>query len=202
MKRAIFVLAVLIFTAHVPFAGAAYEKETSLRGVDREESRFLDPFGDAFSVLTYVPRQALNGLLYGTGHTSAFLSDEDFIKRVKDILYFYDDKLMWYPILSYASGFRTAYGAGLRYKDENISVRTEALLHDSDYWSYSVKPSFSRYIGWGEWENSVLAVIEKKDDRRFYGLGPDPHNDHRNTFVGSNDYGVYTELRKKIQWSS
>ncbi len=195
-----------IFTAMIlclpQQALALYENETSLRGAEQEEAGFLDPFGDSVSALTYLPRQVLNGAFYGAGKTAAVLSDKDFIRRVKDILYFYDERALWYPIVSYASGFRAAYGAGLLYKDRGVRVHTRALLHDSNFWSYSFKPSYTADLGGLKWKNSLLGVLEKKDDRRFYGIGADPHNDPRNTFLGSNDYGVYTEERRKIQWSS
>jgi hypothetical protein len=189
------------FTLH-PILHAAYEEEISLRGAEREETRFLDPFAATGSALTYLPRKILDGSLYLTGHTAAKLSDKDFIEKVKDILYIYERKLLWYPVVEYASGFRPAYGAGLLYKDEGLRISAKAMAHDSNYWSYSVKPSYLTYTPLGEWRNSVLAVVEKKNDRRFYGIGADPRNDHRSAFVGQNDYGVYTETRKKIQWES
>ncbi len=183
-------------------ARAAYEKEISLRGAEQEETKFLDPLGTTVSAITYIPRKIADGALYVTGHTAAKLSDKDFIERVKDILYLYDNKILWYPIVEYSSGFRPVYGAGIQYKEEGLRLGAKATQFDSNYWSYSVRPSYQFYTPLGEWKNSVLAVMEKKDDRRFYGLGADPHNDSRNVFVGTNDYGVYTESRRKLQWES
>lgn len=183
-------------------AQAAYEKEVSLRGLEKAESRFLDPLGTAVSGVTYIPRKAVDGSLYLTGRMAAELSDPDFIRRVKDILYFYDEKFMWYPIVDYASGFRAAYGAGLNFKHKSWRVNSRAVLHDSNYYSYSSKIKYSRNLGSLDWDTALLAVAEKKDDRRFYGIGADPRRDSRNTFVGENDYGIYTENRKKLQWES
>ncbi len=201
LKPLLFLVVLLSFFSPIT-AHAFYEKETSLRGMDREEARFDDPLRDSLSALGYVPRQLLNGVFFGAAHTADVLSDKDFIRKVKDILYFNDKKGLWYPMVSYASGFRPAYGGGLRYKGESWKASAKALMHDSDYGSYSFKPTVHKSLGTMQWKNSVQTVFEKKDDRRFYGLGADPHNDDRNRFVGSHDYGVYTESRRKIQWES
>ncbi len=200
--KSIIILAVFLGLAPAAPCRAAYEDEISLRGAEQEETRFLDPFGNALSAVTYLPRKILEGVFFGAGHTAAALSDEDFVEKVKDILYFYDEKFLWFPIVSYASGFRPAYGGGLYYKERGWTALARATLHDSDYWSYSLKPTYVRAVGQWQWKNSLLAVAEKKDDRRYYGLGADPHDDPRNTFIGTNDYGVYTEERRKLQWSS
>ncbi len=181
---------------------AAYEKETSLRGVEQEESRFLDPLGSGLSTLTYLPRQAINGVLYAGGKTANYLSDEDFVRRVKDILYFYDEKFLWFPIVSYASGFRPSYGAGLYYKDGGATALTRITVRDSNYWSYSFKPSYTSNLGRFKLKTGFLALAEKHDDLRYYGLGSDPKNDPRNRFVGSEEYGIYTQTRKKLQWET
>lgn len=202
MKKITCFFSLFILFSSFSSAHAAYEKEVSLRGVEREETRFLDPLGTAVSGITYIPRVVLDGTLYATGRTAAALSDKDFIRRVKNILYFYDEKFMWYPILDYASGFRPSYGAGLNFKDGNWRINTKAVIHDSNYYSYSGKIKYHLSLETFEWDNSLLAVSEKKDDKRFYGIGADPRGDQRNTFVGENDYGIYTESRRKIQWES
>lgn len=183
-------------------AHAAQAREVSLRGAEQEEARFFDPLRAAASGITYLPAKILDGTLYLTGRASAELSDEDFVRRVKDILYFYDEKFLWYPLVDFNSGFKTSYGGGLNFKDQNWSLKTKALLHDSDYYSYSGKIKYAGSLGDLEWDNALLVVTEKQDDRRFYGLGSDPRNDPRNTFRGDHDYGVYTESRRKLQWES
>ncbi len=200
-KIAPFLFLFLSLCALAP-AHAFYEKETSLRGAEQEESRMLDPLGSGLSAVTYVPRQIINGTLYGAGYTAARLSDKDFVRKVKDILYFYDEKLLWFPIVSYGSGFRANYGGGLYYKDGGARALARATLHDSNYWSYSFKPSYTSSLGSLTWKNSMLFLAEKKDDKRYYGIGSHPHDDSRSAFIGAKDYGIYTETRKKIQWSS
>lgn len=201
-SQLVFLLGLMGFFAATPWASAAYENETSLRGIVAEDSDFLTPVTTALSVITYVPLKIIDGSLYAGGHTAAYLSDEDFIRKVKDILYLYEDRLLWFPMVSYASGFRPAYGGGLYYKGDSWTALGRAEIHDSNYWSYSLKSTYVRPVRWGEWKNTLMAVTEQKDDRRFYGLGADPRDDHRNTFIGEHDYGVYTETRKKLQWSS
>ncbi len=185
-----------------PSTQTVHAKDVSLRGAERDEARFFDPLRSAVSGVTYIPAQILNGSLYLTGRTAAELSDEDFIRRVKDVLYFYDEKFLWYPVVDFNSGFRTSYGAGLNFKDGNWSIKTKALVNDSDYHSASAKIKHTGTLGDLEWDNSLLALTSKEDDRRFYGLGADPRGDSRNTFTGDNDYGLYTESRRKLQWES
>lgn len=196
------IILVLALAFFLTPARAKAESLFSLRGAEQEEAFALDPLRNTVSAATYLPRQLLNGTLYGAGHAAAKLSDKDFIRKVKDILYLYDEKILWYPIIHYASGFRPAYGIGLRFADEGWKISSKNMIHDSNYSSFSLKPSYQWETPVGPWTNSVLAVIEKKDDQRFYGIGSDPRDDSRNTFVGSEDYGVYTETRKKIQWES
>jgi hypothetical protein len=166
------------------------------------ETHFWDPVTTTLSAITYVPRKIADFMLYSTAKSSAIMSDEEFIRKVKDILYLYEDKLLWYPIVQYVTGFRPAYGVGLLYKGQDIQANAKAVQYDSNYYSYSLKPSYHQSTAWGDWKTSLLGVIEKKDDRRFYGIGADPHNDHRNRFIGTHDYGIYTESRKKIQWET
>lgn len=185
------------FAAH-----AAPGKDLSLRGAERAETRALDPLRAAASGITYIPAKLLDGTLYVTGRTAAELSDEDFVRRVKDLLYFYDEKFLWYPLVDFNSGFRPRYGAGLNFKDQRWSLKTRALVNDSDFYSASAKGVYHGSLGSMEWDNALMVLSEKQDDLRYYGLGADPRDDPRNTFVGDHDYGLYTESRRKIQWES
>lgn len=202
--RKFFIFALL---AALSFSSAAFAAETdpktdNIRGVERPESNTLDPALNFFSWVLYIPRQITDVTLYAAGRSAEFLSDKEFIERVKDILYLYKRDLLWFPIVGFHSGFRPVYGAGLYYKEKGYRALLRGTMYDAHYWSGSFKNSYTHDIGWGVWKSSLLGVLENKNDRRFYGIGADPKNDPRNTFLADNDYGVYTENRRKLQWST
>ncbi len=174
----------------------------SIRGVERQESHIYDPALSLFSWVLYLPRQIVDATLYGGGKTAEVLSDKDFIEKVKDILYIYKRKLLWFPMVGYASGYRITYGGGLLWKDGGFQSLFRGMVHDAHYWSLSLKNTYSKELGWSVWKSSLLGALETKDDRRFYGLGAAPGTDPRNTFLANNDFGAYTEERRKIQWST
>jgi hypothetical protein len=199
-SRFFFLLLTLAFSSF--FYAEAAKSDLNIRGAEQEELRLLDPMRSALAGLLYLPRKIADLAFYGAGKTAETLSDKDFIEKVKDVLYLYERKLLWYPILGYASGFRTNYGAGLFYKDGGFRSHFRAAAHDSDYWSLSLKNSYNYDLGWATWKTSLLGVLENKNDRRFYGLGAHPKSDPRNTFIANHDYGTYTEDRRKIQWTT
>ena len=174
----------------------------NLRGIEQQETQPQDAPLALLAGVLFVPRQMVDGTLYGVGKTAEYLSDKDFIEKVKDILYLHEPELLWFPIVWYASDFRPTYGAGLYYKNGGIRSLFRGMIHDSNYGSFSLKNNYIHDIEWGSWKSSLLGVIEKKNDRRFYGLGASPKNDSRNTFLANNDFGTYTEDRRKIQWST
>lgn len=204
-----FVLVIFISTSSVyfpperfAFADDSSADSKNIRGAKNNERHDLDPGRSAVSGIFYIPRLTTDAALYGVGKTAETLSDKDFIEKVKDILYIYERKLMIFPLAGYASGFRPTYGGGLYYKNEGLTGLFRGTVYDAHYWSLSLKSSYRKYIGWASWKTSLLGSLETKDDRRFYGLGADPRHDSRNTFLADNDYGVYTEDRRKLQWSS
>lgn len=176
--------------------------EPNIRGVEKKEVKAVDPALTVLAGVFYIPRQIVDGTLYGVGKTVEVVSDKEFIEKVKDILYLYERKLLWFPIVGYASGFRPTYGGGLYYKDGGKQALFRATMYDAHYWSVSLKGSHTQDIGWASWKNSLLGAVETKNDRRFYGIGADPHNDPRSAFIAQNEYGVYTENRRKFQWGS
>lgn len=174
----------------------------NVRGVEAQETKAWDAPLTVLAGVFYIPRQIVDGSMYATGKTVEKLSDEKFIEKVKDVLYIYDRKLLWFPTVGFASGFRSTYGGGLYYKDGGIRSLFRGEIHDAHYWSLSLKNTYVKDLSWASWESSLLGVTETKNDRRFYGIGADPHTDPRNTFIANHDYGIYTEDRRKLQWST
>ena len=181
---------------------AETKSNQNTRGIETRETKTWDAPLTLLAGVFYVPRQITDGSMYGSGKIVEALTDEDFIRRVKDILYIYEEKLLWFPLVGYASGFRPSYGGGLYYKDGGIRSLFRGSIHDAHYWSLSLKNTYVQDIGWASWESSLLGLVETKNDKRFYGIGTDPRNDPRNTFLAHHEYGTYTENRRKIQWST
>lgn len=174
----------------------------NLRGLEKEEKRGLDPARNTASAVLYVPKQLLNGMLYGTAETADYTTDPEFIRKVKDILYLYKRKLAWFPVLDYASGFRPSYGAGLYYKEKNFRSIFLGSLHDANHWELRARSSYIHNLDNFSWKTSLGGVLERKDDNRFYGIGADPKNDPRNRFLADADYGVFTAEKRRIEWKT
>lgn len=174
----------------------------NIRGVEIEEAKKYDPKLSALSAGLYIPKQITNATLYGAAKGAKVVSDPDFIKKVEDILYLYKRELAWFPTFSWTSGGRPNYGGGLYYKKSGFKALTRFSVNDSNYWSLKAKTSYSRYIGSTKWKTSLVGVYEKRDDRKYYGLGSAPLDDPRNLFFGPKDHGVFSEERRKLQWSS
>lgn len=177
---------------------------TNTRGVLREESYSSDVPRSLLSAGLYLPKQALNVGIYGVGKVVKTVSDEEFIETVKDILYLYERDLLWFPVVDYASGFRPEYGAGLYYTNGKLKSLARFSVHDSDYWDYFLKTSYKISLDRVFVESYVLGRLEKKDDLRYHGIGGDPEDDPRNRFISltDQDYGVFTQERKKIEWGT
>lgn len=189
-----------LFLSSSAFAASSND---SVRGVEKKEQYPGDTARSAAAAGLYVPRQVVKGVFTGTAKAASELSDPDFIRRVKDILYLYKHDLMWFPILDYNSGFRPSSGAGLYYKTSQLKALVKGTVYDSDLWSASAKLShFHTFDNSLQWENSISGLMQKQDDLHFYGFGADPKNDSRNNFLSNQDYGTFSEDRRKLQWSS
>lgn len=192
----------LSFFLFFAVAAAAFAKD-SIRVTEKNERYPGDSARTAAAGALYVPRQAVKGIFTGVAKTASELSDPDFIRRVKDILYLYKRDLMWFPILDYNSGFRPSSGAGLYYKKSQFKALLKGAIYDSELWSTSLKVSHRHtFDNSMQWDNSLLGIMEKQDDLRFYGFGADPKNDSRNNFLSNQDYGTFSQDRRKLQWTS
>lgn len=194
------VVAALIFPA---FPLSAAPEEIRLSGIERHERAASDPLRATASALMWLPRNLLNLSLYGNEKAAAAVTDPDFIDWAKEVLYLYKRDLAWFPLFDYASGFRPVYGAGLYYTHEGWRSLTRVMAHDAEYWQMDTKFSYSNYIDRLFWKASVGGLIERKDDYRFHGIGGDPRKDPRNRYIGVTDqeYGTYTEERKRLEWN-
>ena len=192
---------VLLFYVAI-FSQPLFASPSNIRNTVQAEQHSADVIRDSASHLLFLPRQITNGTLWGIEKTASALSDPDFIETVKDVLYLYERELLWFPIVSYESGFRPSYGAGLYYHRRNIKALLRGQVHDSRNWSYGFKASYVHPLGSMYLKTSFSGIFEKQDDLRYYGIGADPENDARNGFISAieQDYGVYTEDRRKLQW--
>lgn len=167
-----------------------------IRGIERNEKRRSDTIRHVINAGLFIPRHAIDGLLYpvsyGIGH-----ADE-----IEDILFFFDDKLGWYPLLESASGFSPLYGLKVRYNDERFGVSLRGRYASGERWESKAKMSYSHETDGAAWEIGLAAFIEQDDNRDFFGIGSDPMNDPRSFFISPNadfDNGAYFQRRENIQ---
>lgn len=189
-----------------PALVSAEEKavSTSVRNTEQQEKFTSDYFRYAANGIFYLPRHLTNLVLLGGEKTTATLSDPDFIEKVEDILYLYKRELAWFPIAFYSPSYKFYYGGGIYYSNPRLQTLARVALNDSDYWSLNYKTTYNVYMKNMRLESSFLFLWEKSDDMRYYGLGPDPKKDDRNKFISHSDqdYGTFTEKRRKLQWST
>ncbi len=195
---------VLVFSIIFSGSPSLFAEATTpnVRGIEQEETKTLDTTLAALSAGLYLPRKLVDGTFFGAAKTAKVVSDPDFIRKVEDILYIYKRDLAWFPTFSWQSGYRPNYGAGIYYSKNGVKSLTRFSLNDSDYYSFSTKASYTQYFGRVKWKTSVAGLYEKRDDRRFYGIGSSPMADTRNVFLSPEDFGVFTEERRKLEWSS
>lgn len=167
-----------------------------IRGIERSEKRRGDTIRHVVNAGLFIPRHAIDGLLYpvsyGIGH-----ADE-----VEDILFFFDDKLGWYPLLEAASGFSPIYGLKVLYKDDHFGVNVKGIYASGERWETKAKMSYSHETDGAAWEVDIAGFIEEDDNRDFFGIGADPMNDPRSFFLSPNadlDHGAYFHRRENIQ---
>lgn len=193
-----FCFILLVLTLSLPLSAHA----ENLRNLTQENRQLSDSSREILTALVYLPKQVFNGTLYAGAKTAGYVSDPEFIEMVEDILYLYQRKLMWFPVLGYSSGLRPEYGAGLLYRDGAFNTLTRYSMHDADHWSMDFKTSYEQYLGRMGWKATLKGMLKKHDDYRYYGIGGDPEDDARNRFTASDDEGVFTEETKHLQWET
>jgi len=187
----------LLMTVSFP---AAHAEDYSARGLVDDELRARSLPQSALAGLFLLPRYVTDGTLYGMERTAAYVSNPDFVRKVKDILYIIEPDLMWYPVVDYASGFRPTYGAGLRYKKGPFDFKVSGNAYDSELWSLGFESKYRFYTSGGMLVFKLGGLLEHKDDLRFSGFGGDPKNDPRNAFFSDEDQGTFSQDKRKIEW--
>ena len=163
-----------------------------IRGIERHEKRRGDTIRHVVNAGLFIPRHAIDGLLYpvsfGIGH-----ADE-----IEDVLFFFDDRLGWYPLLEAASGFSPIYGLKTFYKGDQFGVSLKGKYASGERWETKAKMSYSHETDRAAWEVDLAGFIEKDDSRDFFGIGSDPMNDPRSFFLPNTDFdnGAYFQRRE------
>ncbi len=176
-------------------------KALSLRGVERRESSTLDTWRRVGNALLIPPRYAANGLLYYAGYGVSVVSDPNMIDRVEEMIYLYERKIGWYPMIEVISGYRARYGLHIFYSGDPVGVKISGKYANNEKWGVDLRSSFSLGLGGTVWKATFTIARENDDDRDFYGIGSRPRSDPRSHFLpdGDEQHALYAQRKDKIQ---
>ncbi len=174
-----------------------------IRGLEEKKKKCGDGFRRVSSGILYPFRQVINGLFLIAGKSAALALDDEFRSKVENLIYFYEEnetKAGWFPLVAYSSGPRFRLGAALFFRNELINTNVKAYWGGKDYWSTSYHLSYKYTLGLTEWEPTIEAQWVQKDEFEFYGIGPEPKDDMRSSFLsGTNESsGVFTQERRSV----
>ncbi len=176
----------------------------NLRGVDRDERFAGDPWRVGLNVLFFIPRETTNGILYLGGRGLNAATDPDLVEFVEKLLYFYERRAGWYPMVMVDSEFRPEAGINLFYKDDLFKTSIDAKFADEHRWRSRLKLKLRSKSSRIPWFLSFRGEFAEEDDRVYYGIGADPQEDDRSHFLpeATEENADYMQQRRKAVLSS
>ncbi|MBD3374785.1 hypothetical protein GF406_07120 [candidate division KSB1 bacterium] len=174
-----------------------------LRGLAKEETRGYEIGQKLLAGLTFLPRQLIYGIRYTSGYGARLLSDPLWIRQIENVLYF-DDKqhLGWYPLVDITSSYRPRVGLNLFVQKQRMEALVRGNFAASDKYMMESLCSIQHRSGKSLWRSTLSFLLEKDDDREFYGVGNHPLIDPRSHFSESrhSESGTFIQTRHKVQW--
>ena len=183
---------------------SAAEEIKRIRGLERDQKPAANPARALLALTFFVPRQTLDGLLYGAQRGVGVFADPEFIARAEEFFFIVDRKLGWYPRMTLGSGVTPISGAALFYRDGDRSAAIKGGYNAAEKWETEAQVGYQ----WRRGETSSLSAllsgaINRDDDLQFFGIGSDPGTDERSFFIaGVNaDNADYSQRREQVRLS-
>jgi hypothetical protein len=145
--------------------------------------------------LLFVPRKLLDAITYSMAY-GAYVGTESPVPRVlEEWLTFDQRRIGIHPLLSFSTGSTTAFGAEVAYRVPHFGASVTGLYGNRDNWGTRFD-LVGEFTGWGvPFKLRSRAGIADRDDYEFFGFGPSPKEDPRNTFLAAtgSDHVIFSQ---------
>ncbi len=175
----------------------------SIRGIDQAEQCTGHGLLKALDYGLLVPRKTIDLLLTSAGFSAVLIDEKKIIRKFEDVFYIYDQKLGWYPVVNYVTGFSKGYGISLFYNDGYFSTKIKTAYSNRNNWRTKLETSYTFFLSNYLWKTNLSLRARRDDDNRFYGIGPNPQSDERSPFQNSSseEFGVFYQRRLEAELS-
>lgn len=194
-----FLAGIAAFAAFAAAGVARAEDADDVRGVETRARTTADVAREAADAVLFLPRLAVQGVLYSSGFGIEATQDARFVARTKDLLLFLDRGGI-YPRVAFSSESFPALGANLFYRGSRFGVVGGGAYSNDEFWVGSTHLSWQGPIGSRVLKVTVSGRVELEDDRVFYGIGAHPRSDPRSAFLAgtTQDEGRYLQRRGDV----
>jgi len=174
-----------------------------IRGLETGSHHSAGAIPEILTGVLFPVRAACDGLFFAVGRIAATMGSPNLISRVEDIIYFYENpgrKAGWFPVITYSSGPRFRFGAGLFLEHKAFNSNIKGYRGGKDYWSIKSRFAYDVTTNLTRWKPELAIEWTQKDEFEFFGLGADPENDSRNTVLSglSGGYGLFTQESRLV----
>ncbi|MBN2001071.1 hypothetical protein JW935_26230 [candidate division KSB1 bacterium] len=151
-------------------------------------------------LVSYMPHYIKQGMQFASGYAERFVDDPTLFNNIEEFFYTRDKRFRWYPIANINSSYQPRIGIDLTFRKNNFETMLRTKF--SDRYKYSIESRLSyQFEAYPIWRLSIGALLDNNNDRRFFGFGavPDPQSGEYFLENPHNNFGVYQQLRRKIQ---
>jgi len=173
----------------------------NIRGTVGNQTVPQDKFRSFLNYLFFIPRKTIDGILYSSVYGARMIWGAREIERADEYFLKTRRKLVWYPIVVLDSDLRINAGIHFLYRRKRAGLSFKGDYTSRSKWESEVNLTYLISKRHGVWKVKAGGIIEEDDDRKFYGIGPNPMHDERSFFVANpkNEYGIYSRRRNKIE---
>ncbi len=165
-----FILSIPLFAEENPVPGDSTggrsggpEDSLGVRGISTPERHQDDAGRKALDYALFLPRSALSGLLYSAGRGAYIATDPRFIEKVEDILYLYERRLGWYPVLNLDSDLKPLYGTKLFYRGTWFGASLSGWYSTEHHYQTKASLSVKKAL-FGKPTKTTITALNAEDD--------------------------------------
>ena len=173
-----------------------------IRGLEQEEQKRYRTVTALWSGVTYMPKKVIYAVKFASGYGMRLMYEQKFVDRIEEYFFDKNKTFGWYPILILTSQYRPKFGLNLFYVQGDFETVLRGDFAAPKKNSAQIIASYRIKTARTVWRFTLSGLEEYNDDRVYYGLGPDPLRDSRNSFseTAADDHGTYIQHRQKVQF--
>ena len=178
------------------------EAETRyVRGVERAEQHGGSAARSVVNGILFVPRIALDGVLFATTQTAQLVDDAKLVSRTSAFFFGDDRTWVWYPALAVGTGAGIGGGAFVSYRGPRLTTTLGGIYGGTERFEASIRLDKEFETGSTLWHVQASGKVRKRPDLEFYGFGANPLTDPRNSFSpdATAPFGIYKQRLTKAQ---